>query len=129
MEENKKRLGDCNVGDWVYYDAGKLYQVREEDPGHVSLSDGYICRWMNDDSIVYPLTLRTKCIAEVIKSYYNEMHKKNLINGSRWVNWLTDKFDFLVSLDESAGTIEYEKIYKEIEDKISELEYHKNCLE
>ena len=59
---------------------------------------------------------------------YEKMHEKNLISGSRWVNWLSEKFDELMDLDDNASNEEYQKIYKSIESQIKELEYHKSFL-
>jgi hypothetical protein len=56
------------------------------------------------------------------------MHEKNLISGSKWVNWLSEKFDELMDLDDNASREEYQKIYKSIESQIKELEYHKSFL-
>ena len=56
------------------------------------------------------------------------MHRKNLINDSRWVNWLSDKFDTLMSLDDDTDSKEYQKIYNDISEQIKELEYHKSFL-
>ena len=54
------------------------------------------------------------------------MHRKHLINGSKWVNWLSDKMDELMELPEDSD--EFNGIYNSIEDKIKELEYHKSFL-
>ena len=91
--------------------------------------DGYIrCYPSNEDTIVYPLTLQAKTIAESVYHFYEDMHRKNLINGSRWVNWLSDKFDTLMSLDDDTDSKEYQKIYNDISEQIKELEYHKSFL-
>ena len=54
--------------------------------------------------------------------------KKNLINGSKWINWLSDKYDELMTLDDNAERKDYMKIYDSIEAQIKELEYHKSFL-
>ena len=128
-----KLLKDCQDGEWVYYEVGRLCQVQEninsiDGRSYKDLVDGYIRTYANQNTKVYPLTIHTKVIAESVHHYYEEMHKKNLINGSRWVNWLSDKFDELMALDDNAKKEDYRKIYDSIEAQIKELEYHKSFL-
>ena len=127
-----KYLKDCKEGDWVYHNAGELFQVVKSELSNTrefDLTDGII-RVMcgNDTTKVYPLTIHSKIIAEGIHNYYKEMHKKNLINGSKWVNWLSEKFDELMALDDNAPREDYREIWDSIEAKIEELEYHKSFL-
>lgn len=128
-----KYLKDCKPDDWVYYESGELCQVKEDvnsidGEKYVYLTTGYINSYVSKDTKVYPITIHTKVIAETIHYYYNKMHEKNLINGSRWVNWLSDKFDEAMLLDDDAERSDYDKIWNEIEAKIKELEYHKSFL-
>ena len=128
-----KLLKECEVGEWVFYEVGKLCQVKsffntisgKEDK---ILTDGYVETYTSDNSKVYPLSIHAKVIADAIYKYYNQMHEKNLINGSRWVNWLSEKFDQLMELDDKAPREEYRKIYDSIVAQIKELEYHKSFL-
>ena len=117
-------------GDWVYYECGKLFQVctSDLDPDEFYLTDGCCAYYpSNENTIVYPLTSHAQTIAESVYYFYDDMHRKNLINGSRWVNWLSDKFDTLMSIDDDNDD-EYQKIYNEIREQIKELEYHKSFL-
>ena len=128
-----KLLKDCQDGEWVYYEVGRLCQVQDElnsydDHIYKNLVDGYIRTCTNQNTKVYPLTIHNKVIAESIHHYYLEMHKKNLINGSKWVNWLSDKYDELMALDDNAESEDYKKIYDSIKAQIKELEYHKSFL-
>ena len=126
-----KYLSECKDGDWVYYECGKLVQVCTIDwgPDKFYLTDGCIISYpSNENTIVYPLTLHAKTIADSVYYFYEDMHRKNLINGSRWVNWLSDKFDTLMSLDDDTDSKEYQKIYNDISEQIKELEYHKSFL-
>lgn len=128
-----KLLKDCQDGDWVYYEVGRLCQV-QDNINHIdgliykNLTDGYIITYTGLNTKVYPITIHAKVIAEAIHRYYIKMHEKKLINGSKWVNWLSDKFDELMSLDDKATREEYRKIYDSIDEKIKELEYHKSFL-
>lgn len=133
MKKNKvkrwKLLKECNEGDWVYYDAGDLAQVvKDEYNGQLALNTGAIKTFLSQDSIVYPLTLHTKMMAEGIKFYENLMYEKKLINGSRWVNWLNEKMGEVMELPEDADESEYNKIWNTIKEQIKELEYHKSFL-
>ncbi len=126
-----KYLSECNEGDWVYHEAGELAQVCKSEGGFnkFCLRTGYIESSVNNDTYkVYPITLHTKVIAEGIHSYYVKMHEKRLINGSKWVNWLEEKFHKLMELPEDADREDYMKVWREIEEKIQELEYHKSFL-
>ena len=126
-----KYLSECKDGDWVYYECGKLFQVctSDLDPDEFYLTDGCCIYYpSNENTIVYPLTLHAKTIADSVYYFYEDMHRKNLINGSRWVNWLSDKFDTLMSLDDDTDSKEYQKIYNDISEQIKELEYHKSFL-
>ena len=129
-----KLLKDCKDGEWVYYDVGRLCQVQDivspfnDNKVDKDLVDGYFRTSTNENTKVYPLTIHAKVIAESIHSYYEKMHEKNLISGSKWVNWLSEKFDELMDLDDNASREEYQKIYKSIESQIKELEYHKSFL-
>lgn len=128
-----KLLKDCQDGEWVYYEVGRLCQVQDDINSingvpYKDLVDGYFRTMLSKNTKVYPLTIHAKVIAEAIHYYYDEMIKKKLINGSRWVNWLNDRFDELMALDDDAPREEYKEIYKSIEDKIKELEYHKSFL-
>ena len=128
-----KLLKDCEDGEWVYYEVGRLCQVKDElnsydDRIYKNLVDGYIVTCANQNTKVYPLTIHNKVIAESIHHYYLEMHEKRLINGSKWVNWLSDKYDELMALDDNAEREDYKKIYDSIEAQIKELEYHKSFL-
>ena len=126
-----KYLSECKDGDWVYYECGKLVQVCTSDLDHDKfyLTNGCIrCYPSNENTIVYPLTLHAKTIADSIYYFYEEMYRKNLINGSRWVDWLSDKFDKLMMFDDDTDNKEYQKIYNEIREQIKELEYHKSFL-
>jgi len=96
---------------------GKLVQVctSDLDTDDFYLTDGCIIFYpSNENTIVYPITLHVKTIADSVYYFYEEMHRKNLINDSRWVNWLVDKFNKLMSIDD-ANSNEYQKIYKKIE--------------
>ena len=128
-----KLLKDCQDGDWVYYEVGKLCQVKNEinsinNEVYKDLVNGYVRTCTNQNTKVYPLTIHNKVIAEAIYYYYKLMHEKRLINGSKWVNWLSDKYDELMALDDNAKREDYKKIYDSIEVQIKELEYHKSFL-
>lgn len=126
-----KYLSECNEGDWVYYEAGKLAQVCKSEGGFddFCLRTGYIETSVNNDHYkVYPLTLHSKVIAEGIHSYCDKMHEKGLIIGSKWVNWLEEKFHELMELPENADRKDYAKVWDEIKQNIQELEYHKSFL-
>lgn len=129
-----KLLKDCQDGEWVYYDVGRLCQVQDivnpfnNNKVDKDLVDGYFRTSTSENTKVYPLTIHAKVVAESIHSYYEKMHEKNLIHGSKWVNWLSEKFDELMDLDDNASKEEYQKIYKSIEAQIKELEYHKSFL-
>ena len=127
---NYKLLKDCHQGDWVYYDAGKLYMVdKKEGSDYFTLIDGFGRLVTSDDTRVYPLTPHNKVIAEGIYSYYKEMCAKGLINGSRWTNWLNDKMSELMELDENASREECKEIWDSIEEQIKDLEYHAKEME
>lgn len=123
-----KLLSECEEGDWIFFEAGRLCQVvRDEYSEDFSLSDGFFRTVTRNDSCkVYPLNLYNKRIADSIHYFYDEMHRKHLINGSKWVNWLSDKMDELMELSEDSN--EFNDIYNSIENKIKELEYHKSFL-
>lgn len=128
-----KLLKDCQDGEWVYYEVGRLCQVKDDINSingevYKDLVDGYIRTGTNENTKVYPLTIHAKVIAESVHHYYEEMHEKNLINGSKWVNWLSNKFDELMALDDNAERRDYRKIYDSIEAQIKKLEYHKSFL-
>ena len=128
-----KLLKDCQDGEWVYYDVGKLCQVQDsinsiDGRVYKDLVDGYFRTSTGKNTKVYPLTIHSKVIAETIYNYYEKMHQKNLINGSKWVNWLSNKFDELMALDDDAKKEDYTKIYNSIDAQIKELEYHKSFL-
>lgn len=123
-----KYLNECKEGDWVYYDTGKLTQVVKyhnsfTDEDEFELTSGYFRYGVNDKTCkVYPLTIHTKIIAEGIKSLCDKMHDKHLINGSRWTNWLASEMDKLMELPDKAPSSEYQKIWREIDEQIAELE-------
>lgn len=125
-----KLLSECKDGDWVYYDTGSLCQVQKDlyDSSKFALVDGYTRSYLSQDTKVYPITLYTKVIAEGVRYYYDKMHKKGLINGSRWTNWLSERFDELMDIDENADTSEFRKVWDKIDKQIRELEYHKSFL-
>lgn len=126
-------LKNCNVGDWIYFGPGELYQVIKGDFNRFNdfaLSNGYIRCWTNNSTTkVYPLTLRTKVIAENIHYYYKEMHRKDLIHGSEWVDWLENKFHELMLLEDDAPKEAFGEIYTSIEEQIEKLETLKNLEE
>lgn len=128
-----KLLKDCKAGEWVFYEVGRLCQVKSicdttsEEEFNI-LTDGFIETWPSNSTKVYPLSIHAKVIADAIYRYYNKMHEKRLINGSKWVNWLSEKFDQLMELDDNVPKEEYRKIYDSIVAKIKELEYHKSFL-
>jgi hypothetical protein len=131
--ERYKLLKDCLDGEWVYYEVGRLCQVQDyinsiDGRVYKDLVDGYIRTSINGNTKVYPLTINNKIIAEAIHHYYELMHEKRLINGSKWINWLSDKYDELMALDDYAKREDYRKIYDSIEAQIKELEYHKSFL-
>lgn len=125
-----KLLSECEEGDWVFCNVGKLYQVvRNTYSKDFDLSDGiFIIGTKNDSCKVYPLNLYNKRIADSIYYFYDEMHKKHLINGSKWVNWLSEKMDELMDLPEDSDSSKFHDIYNSIRSKIEELEYHKSFL-
>ena len=125
-----KLLKDCNQGDWVYYDAGELCMVdKEGEEENFSLTTGYIRTYTSENTKVYPLTLHNKIIADGIYDYYKDMHKNNLINGSKWVNWLNEKMGELMELDENAPREDFKEIWDSIAAQIRELKYHKSFLQ
>jgi len=128
-----KLLKDCQDGEWVYYEVGRLCQVQDHINSingrvYKDLVDGYTRTSTNGNTKVYPLTIHNKVVAEAVHYYYELMHEKKLINGSKWVNWLSDKYDELMALDNNAEREDYRKIYDSIEAQIKELEYHKSFL-
>lgn len=128
-----KLLKDCKDGEWVYYEVGRLCQVKDNinsinDRVYKDLVDGYSRTYIGENTKVYPLTIHNKVVAEAIHHYYELMHEKGLINGSKWVNWLSDKYDELMALDDNAKSEDYTKIYDSIKAQIKELEYHKSFL-
>lgn len=128
-----KLLKDCQDGEWVYYEIGRLCQVQDhlnciDGQIYKDLIDGYIRTCPNKNTKVYPLTIHAKVIAESIYHYYKEMHEKKLINGSKWVNWLSEKFDEAMALDDNAPHCKYQEIYNSIQEQIKELEFHKSFL-
>lgn len=117
-----KYLKDCQVGDWVYYLDGELAVVGREDDSEFFLSTGYIRAYVDQMTKVYPLNIHNKIIAESIRYYSDLMHKKGLIHGSKWVYWLSDRMDEVMSLPDDAEKHRYREIWDRINNKISELE-------
>ena len=128
-----KLLRDCQDGEWVYYEVGRLCQVQDhvnsiDGRVYKDLVTGYIRIGASKNTIVYPLTIHNKVVAEAVYRFYTLMHEKRLINGSKWVNWLSDKYDELMALSCNAEREDYIKIYDSIEAQIRELEYYKSLL-
>ena len=93
------------------------------------LTDGCVSMGYSGNYKVFPVSEETKVIAETIKSYADDMFKNNLINGSRWTNWLYDKFVECMGLLENK---EYDKIqntYDEIRKQIDKIKSTKHNLD
>lgn len=120
-----KKLVNCVNDEWVYFGYGELGLVKKVnccDHELIEIHDGCMIHGLSDDTIVVPMSLHSKVIAEQVHYYADDMFKKKLINGSRWTNWLNEKFIELVEIDENiAGSEPYIKIYTEIKNKIEEL--------
>lgn len=112
--ENYKKLKDCEHKEWVYSSCGELYQYVKEDKFN-HLTSGYINRGCSEETIVYPLTIHNKIIAEGINHYYKKMHDNHMISGSKLINWLDEEMHKLMTIPLDAEESEYRKVWDEIE--------------
>ena len=126
---NYKFLKDCAENEWVYCDYGILCCVKCDEIFGNILTDGYVSSSYPEDYKVFPITVETKLIAETIKSYADDMFKNNLINGSRWTNWLYEKFVQCMELLENKEYDKIEKIYDEIHKQIDDIKSVKRKLD
>lgn len=126
---NYKFLKDCAENEWVYCDYGILCCVKCDEIFGKILTDGYVSSSYPEDYKVFPITVETKVIAETIKSYADDMFKNNLINGSRWTNWLYEKFVECMELLENKEYDKIQKIYDEIHKQIDDIKSVKHKLD
>lgn len=120
---NFKTISECKDGEWVYYEHGDLFQVLVRDYNGtkiVDLENGHVIISPGNKSIVYPLTINNKIIADNIHNFYDQL-SANKCYGSRVDKWLNDMWFKLVTLPDDSETRDYSKIYIDIQEEISRL--------
>ena len=126
---NYKFLKDCTENEWVYCDYGTLCCVKCDEIFGKILTDGYVSSSYPGDYKVFPITVETKLIAENIKFFADDMFNNNLINGSRWTNWLYEKFVECMGHLENKEYDKIQKIYDEIRKQIDDIKSVKRKLD
>ena len=126
---NYKFLKDCDENERVYCEYGTLCRVKSDEVFGNILIDGSVAMCYPEHYKVFPVSVETKVIAETIKSFADDMFKNNLINGSRWTNWLYEKFVECMGHLENKEYDKIQKIYDEIRKQIDKIKTAKRNLD
>ena len=106
----KKILGNCEEGEWVYNDTANLCYVTIEKDGYRNLHYYAMEFFPPNDTIVYPLTLTTKLIADKMTELRNKYYKNKIMNADI-SHELEDAFVTLMNVDEENYDDAYDAIW------------------
>ena len=119
-------LSDCKTGDWVYnHDAELCYVEAPEDrngaPFYSLHYDG-IEMGCSGDTVVYPLTLRTRQLADKMAEHRRKYHKANIMNPY-FSRELEDEFNNLMLINDEAEDArkQYEDFWERLNKRLAEL--------
>lgn len=116
------RMKDLQTGDWVYNEDAELCYVeivpREDcEYGPRYTLHAYMIEILvSEDTIVYPLSLQTKALADRMAEHRRKYHDANIMNAD-FSRELDQEFHKIMLVDES-DRIESCKQYKEIWDRL-----------
>ncbi|MBR1500185.1 MAG: hypothetical protein IJ615_11280 [Bacteroidaceae bacterium] len=121
------KLSECKTGDWVYNsDAELCYVEAPEDRGGSSSFYGlhYDCMESGccGDTVVYPLTLRTRQLADKMAALRLRYYKANIMN-SYFSHELEEEFHALMLISDTAEDAQkqYDEFWQRLNDRFSEL--------
>ena len=120
-------LSECKTGDWVYNSDAELCYVKEPEDRDVSTSfyslhyDGMECGCCGD-TVVYPLTLRTRQLADNMAELRQRYHKANIMN-SYFSHELEEEFHTLMLISDTAKDArkQYDEFWQRLNDRYTEL--------